>query len=351
MRRTLVCRLDNLGDVLLTGPAVRAVAAGSDQVIYLAGPKGRDAAEILPGVDEIVEHRAAWIDPDGGPTDKDSIDRFVTRLAAVRASHAVVLTSFHQSPLPMALLLRMAGVPVVAAVSDDYPGSLLDVRHRLDPNLHEVERNLSLVATLGYRLPPGDDGRLGVMVPEVSIESGPAEPFVVVHPGASAPARTAEPDLFASVVAQLVAEGWRVAVTGGSSETRLTRAVAGRNGGVVDLGGRTDLRSLVALLSRAEAIIVGNTGPAHLAAAVGLPVVQIYPPTVPAPNWRPWAVPHAVLGNQDISCAGCRATECPLATHLCVSEVTPEETVAAVRRVIADRDYLYPSQAVGSVMA
>ena len=86
----------------------------------------------------------------------------VDRLTELEIDQAVVLTSFHQSPLPLALLLRMAGVPTIAAVSVDYPGSLLDVRHRVDDDLHEVERGLSLVATLGYRLPEGDDGGLRV---------------------------------------------------------------------------------------------------------------------------------------------------------------------------------------------
>ena len=87
------------------------------------------------------------------------MDALVDRLTDLEIDQALVLTSFHQSPLPLALLLRMAGVPTIAAVSVDYPGSLLDVRHRVDDDLHEVERGLSLVATLGYRLPEGDDGR------------------------------------------------------------------------------------------------------------------------------------------------------------------------------------------------
>src|SRR5204862_226139 len=83
------------------------------------------------------------------------------RLAGLRADAAVVLTSFHQSPLPLALLLRMAGVRRIGAISADYPGSLLDVRHQVDDDRHEVERSLSLAAAMGFRLPPGDEGGLG----------------------------------------------------------------------------------------------------------------------------------------------------------------------------------------------
>ena len=109
------------------------------------------------------------------------------------------------------------------------------------------------------------------------------------------------------------------------------------------------MRQLAGVLARASAVVVGNTGPAHLAAAVGTPVVEIYAPTVPAERWRPWAVPHELIGDLEISCAGCRATVCPLPIQLCIAGATPERTVAAVRRVISNRDFLHPSQAVGVV--
>ena len=158
----LVARQDSMGDVLLAGPAVRAVAAGAGRVTLLCGPRGREAGELLPGVDEVVVEHAAWIDAEPWRVTRRGVDSVVDRLTELEIDQAVVLTSFHQSPLPLALLLRMAGVPTIAAVSVDYPGSLLDVRHRVDDDLHEVERGLSLVATLGYRLPEGDDGALRV---------------------------------------------------------------------------------------------------------------------------------------------------------------------------------------------
>jgi ADP-heptose:LPS heptosyltransferase len=68
MSRVLVARLDSIGDVLLAGPCVRAVAAHADSVTLLAGPRGRAAAELLPGVDEVLEYRAPWIDPEPPPT-------------------------------------------------------------------------------------------------------------------------------------------------------------------------------------------------------------------------------------------------------------------------------------------
>src|ERR671911_1189508 len=185
MTHVLAVRLDNDGDVLLAGPAIRALAAGARRVTLLHGPRGRRAAALLPGVDATLEWRAPWIDPDPEPVDRADVDAVVERLAGLRADAAVVFGSFHQSPLPTALLLRMAGVPFVAATSEDYPGALLDVRHRIGDDVHEVERALDLAAAAGFPLPPGDDGALRLRRDGRAPRHLPAGDYVVVHPGAS----------------------------------------------------------------------------------------------------------------------------------------------------------------------
>lgn len=122
-----MARLDSDGDVLLAGPAIRA-AAGAGEVVLLCGPAGVRAAELLPGVDRIIEWQCPWITnpaPEVRPID---IEAVIALVHGIRADVALVLTSFHQSPLPLALMLRLAGVPRIVARSTDYPGSLLDVR-------------------------------------------------------------------------------------------------------------------------------------------------------------------------------------------------------------------------------
>jgi ADP-heptose:LPS heptosyltransferase len=332
---SLVVRLDNDGDVLLAGPAVRAVAAGSRRVTLLCGPRGRRAAELLPGVDEIVEHRAPWIDPEPDPVDRSTTLALVDRLAGLSIDAAVILTSFHQSPLPSALLLRLAGIPRIAAVSEDYPGSLLDIRHRIADDLHEVERSLSLVTALGFELPGDDDGALQVTLPSSGWPNPPGGGrYVVVHPGASVTARAWSPARNAELVAALANAGRHVVVTGGPAESELTALVAGPpRPEVLDLGGRTDLAGLAKVLAAADCLVVGNTGPAHLAAAVATPVVSLYAPTVPAARWRPWRVTHVLLGDQEIPCAGCRAKICPFENHPCLGSVSVEDVLDAVEEL------------------
>ena len=251
----------------------------------------------------------------------------------------MVLTSFHQSPLPTALLLRLAGIPRITGASVDYPGSLLDVRLRpgeeLPEYLPEPERALAVAAAAGFRLPPGDDGRLAVRrPPPVGALLGPLHrrPYVVLHPGAAVPARR-WPAEHHRRAAQLFEEaGLPVVVTGGRGEVELTAAVAG--GRSLDLGGRTDLAQLAGVLAGARALVAGNTGAAHLASAVGTPVVSLFAPVVPAVRWRPYRVPHVLLGDQDAPCRGSRARVCPVPGHPCLSRVTPEEVVSAVHRLV-----------------
>ncbi|WP_295657248.1 glycosyltransferase family 9 protein [uncultured Nocardioides sp.] len=326
MSRTLAVRLDSLGDVLVTGPAVRALAAGGP-VDLLCGPQGRAAGALLPGVQDVLCWRAPWIDPAPDPVDRHHVRAIVDRLAERGYRRAVVFTSFHQSALPTALLLRMAGVGWVGAISEDYPGSLLDVRHRLDDDLPEAERALSLARACGAELPPGDDGRLAVH-PELVSAPRPVTPYVVLHPGTSVPARAWPAEHYRETCRLLTSQGHLVVVTGAPDERELTAYVAGDDG--IDRGGRTDLRSLATLLAGASSVVVGNTGPAHLAAAVGTPVVSLFAPTVPAVRWAPYRVPTVLLGDQQAPCRGSRATQCPVPGHPCLTSVQPRDVVSAV---------------------
>ncbi len=325
----LIARLDNAGDVLLAGPAVRAVAAHVNRVVMLTGPHGSAAAKLLPGVDRIIEWCAPWIDPDPAPITAEHVAALQDAVRAQAPHAALLLTSFHQSALPLALLLRLAGVAWIGAISEDYPGSLLDLRHHADGDPPEAQRGLGLACAAGYRLPAGDDGRLAVRRPLPNVEhltNGPG--YVVVHPGVSVPARQWPARHCAQAVRALAAAGHRVVVTGSARERRLTAEVAGNTG--VDLGGRTDLCTLAAVLDGACVVVAGNTGPAHLAAAVGTPVVSLFAPVVPAARWAPYGVPTVLLGDQHAPCRDSRARHCPVPGHPCLSGVEPAEVVEAV---------------------
>ena len=332
---TLVVRLDAMGDMVICGAAIRAVATGSRRTTVLCGPQGRDAARLLPGVDEVITFDCPWISPHPQPVDRLAIDDIVKILSCKSIDAAVILTSFHQSALPTALLLRLAGIPSIAAISEDYPGSLLDIRIAPPPEAPEPCRMLAVAEAAGYALPALDDGRL-IVDDSALPAAGPVQPpYVVVHPGAAAPARRYPVGRWCEVVGHLTRGGERIVLTGHADEAPLTAAIAaaGRSGTVIDLTGSLDLPALAAVLRGADALLAGNTGPAHLAAALGTPVVSLFSPVVPAARWAPFGPGVAVLGDQNAGCRGTRARECPLPGHPCLSDVAAAEVVTALGRV------------------
>lgn len=333
--RVLAVRQDNNGDVLLTGPALRAIAARASHVTLLCGPSGRAAAEALPGVDEVVCHEAPWIEAEPHAFGRAEFEQLAAAIEARRIERAIVFTSFHQSPLPAALALRVAGVPWIAAICEDYPGGLLDLRHRgVSDDIHEVERALSLAEACGFALPPNDSGRLAMRVSERS-PLPPIGPYVVVHPGATVPARAWSPAANRALVGALRAQGREVVVTGGAGEGELCAAVA--VAGARNVAGTTTLPELARVIADADAIVVGNTGAAHVAAAVGTPAVSLFAPTIPAVRFRPWLVDHVLLGDQTIACRGCRARVCPHEEQACLSGVSVGDVLAALDTLISAR--------------
>ncbi|OLT00390.1 hypothetical protein BJF90_35555 [Pseudonocardia sp. CNS-004] len=203
----------------------------------------------------VLEWASPWIVDPPPPVTRGDVAGIVAALAGHGGDghgfdEAVVLTSFHQSPLPTALLLRLAGVGRITGASVDYPGTLLDVRLRpgdgprgdLPEDIPEPDRALAIAAAAGFRLPAGDDGRLAVRRPPASAPAAtrctPA--LVVLHPGATVPARRWPVELHRRAARLLTDAGTPVVVTGGPGERDLTAAVADghRPGHCLDLGGR-----------------------------------------------------------------------------------------------------------------
>ncbi len=337
MKRLLAVRQDNNGDAILAGPAIRALATGADSVTLLCGPRGYPAAQLLPGVDATIVWEAPWIDASPKATDPADIARLVARVQAHGFDEAVIFTSFHQSPLPTALLLRLAGVKKVGAISVDYPGSLLDVRHNVDENIHEVERGLSLAAAMGYQLPADDDRRLQLLTQADGDGWLPQPPYVVVHAGCTVPARTWSERRWTELVPLLTTCGWNVVLTGVAGERAPIDPLYERGKNLLDLVGRTSFAQFVRVVRAATVVVSGNTVAPHVAAAVGTPVVSIFPPTIPAVRFRPWMVDHVLLGDQQAPCANCRAHLCPIEGQPCLADATPEAVVEAIDLLVGRR--------------
>ena len=338
--RLLVVRPDNLGDVLLTGPALAALrsAAPHAELDLLASPAGAAAAQLLPEVDETVVARVSWqqIAVTAEPPDTD----LVFRIAARHYAAAVVLTSFSQSPWPAGYALQRAGVPLRAGMSKEFGGTALT--HWVpaaDDGLHQADRALRLLDGLGVptaHVPP----TLHAAVPGASRERAAAAvqgagldaaaPYAVVLPGASCPSRRWPAERFRAAAALLAAEGLPVVVTGPAAERDLVADVAARTPGVVALAGAFDVPDLAALLAGAAVAVTNNSGGMHLADAVGTPVVVLFAGTEDEGQYRPRSVPSAVL-RVPTACSPCRQFHCPFDLE-CLA-IAPADAARAALRV------------------
>ena len=345
-RRILAVRLDTLGEVLLTTPALHAIKESSPgmELTLLASPVGAQAGRLNPDIDRVIAYQAPWMDSWCRlPQDSAREQRMIAILREQRFDGAIIFSSFRQSPLPAAYLCYLADIPLRLAASIDGSGSLLTTRHQHPQRmLHEVERGLELVGAVGFtthdldlvlRVPERARSRIRDWRLEVgdrrALISDLQSPLIVVHPGCSVPARTYPWEAYAGVADRLVERlGATVVLTGAAHERELVERLRSQmQQPAVALAGELSFAEFCALFEAADLTITNNTGPLHIAAAVKTPVVVLFALTNPPQQWRPWRVPHRLLYH-DVPCRICYHRICPYG-HECLRLVAPEQGVDA----------------------
>jgi lipopolysaccharide heptosyltransferase II len=353
VRRILCVRLDNLGDVLMTTPALHALkdAYPGRHLTLLASRSGAHAARFIDDIDDVIEYDAPWVKHDQ-PVDANADRAMVERLASLGFDAAVIFTVYSQNPLPAAMFCHLAKIPLRLAHCRENPyGLLTDWIAEREPQhgtRHEVERQLALVASVGatnadtrmrFDLRADDETSLERKLGERGVDLD--APFFVMHPGATAASRRYPPERFAEAARVLVDRtGWPVLVTGSASEAALCETVSAGYAGIVSLAGALELGELAALIARARVLVSNNSGPVHIASALGAPVVDLYALT--NPQHMPWQTPHRVL-YRDVPCRWCYRSVCPEGHHLCLLGVSVEELVDAVMAMLDARTEHQPA--------
>lgn len=356
--RVLCVRLDGLGDLLMTGPALRALKrTGRRHLTLLTSPAGAAVARYLPGVDDTLVYEAPWMKASGARADAVLDHALIRRLHEERFDAAVIFTVYSQSALPAALMCYLANIPLRLAHCRENPYQLLtDWLPDPEPQeklRHEVRRQLDLVRHIGAE---PDHDRLRVQLPAASFRRAQRQlhalgldtdaPWVIVHPGASAPSRRYAPGGFAVAARSLVLEhGCTVVFSGTADEAELIAGIQ-RDMEVPShsLAGKLDLGTLCALIAMAPVLISNNTGPVHIAAAVDTPVVDLYALT--NPQHMPWGVENRVLYH-DVPCKYCYKSQCPAGHQNCLRLVSPRAIVEATLELFAYRQQTQQRRRVG----
>lgn len=347
-RRILAVRLDNMGDVLMTTPALRALRASSPErrITLLTSRSGAAAAAFVPEVDEVLlAAPLPWLP--GAKTAPGAHAELIDQLRRGSFDAAVVFTVYSQSALPAAMLCWQAGIPLILAHCRENPyGLLSDWVAEPEPHImlrHEVQRQLDLVASVGawtedvrlsFRVPALDTMRMLKKLAAAGADS--QRRWIVVHPGATAASRRYPARHYASLIRNMAISGdYQIVLSGDGSEQELIaeiRTLAADDGDrLISLPGRLTLGELGALIRAAAVLIANNTGPVHIAAAVGTPVVDIYALT--NPQHAPWQVPNRVLYH-DVPCRFCYRSVCPQTHHDCLRLLEPERVAEAAYELL-----------------
>jgi heptosyltransferase-2 len=332
-RHVLIARTDHLGDMLLTLPAVQALKGAFPEcrVTVLASAANAEAARHHPDVDAVV------IDPlEAKGSRLRGVRGLVRQVRGLGCDAAVVV---HPTPR-LALALWLARVPIRVGTAYRAYSPLFNRRvhqhRRRPPWKHEAAYNLDLLHPLGvraagiapvtWRVDAEESAAVDRLLDSVGLSRAD---IVAIHPGNAGSALNWPPAQYADLGRRLVADHRRVVITGSDGERRLTAGVAAAVGaGAIDLGGKLTLPQLAALFARCTLYIGSATGPTHLAAAVGVPVVALYSPlrsSAPV-RWRPLGQRVRVLQPAvDLVCPKCTGARCAyyhcMERHLSVDAV------------------------------
>ena len=334
-----------LGDLLLATAALAALRARfpASRIVVATSAWSRPAIEGNPNVDEIMDCDGVG---SGGLPGLRAARRLAGALRRERFDVAVVLD---RSPV-VAAAPWLAGIPVRAGIDSGGRGFSLTHRTPALPLRHEAQLYLDVVSTLGSA---GTAPALAYVASEQDAmwAAGvlPAGPWLAVHPGGGVnPGSTLlgkrwPVERYVETVRQFLNVGWSVALLGGAEDRVLANVfhemlgdTGPHNAQLADFCGQTSFAQLGALLQRCALFVGNDTGPMHLAVAVGTPVVAVFGPSQPE-VYGPWALESEAVYHGE-RCQGCRfrgglAASCAH-QYACTAAVTVGEVLAAAKRVL-----------------
>ncbi len=351
--RILLIRPDHLGDVLLASPGVAALRAALPEarLFYLVGPWALETARRGPPVDRLRPCPVPGFTrrPQGAPwSPYVTLLREAARLRGERFDLAVILRPDHWWG---ALLALAAGIPRRVGYQTALTAPLLTEALPLPSTTHQVELGLRLAAHVAQRCPhrrPVPDPPPPVTFRVFTSDEAAAEallereglrdrPLLVVHPGSGSPLKAWPAERWALAAEALAAErDLALVLTGSAAERPLAEAIARQTRRrAVILAGETPLGTLAALLRRAELVLGTDSGPLHLAAAVGTPTLRLYGPTDPRlfGPWEPRPSGRHRVVQFDLPCIPCGNLAAPPCGALelppCMLGIRVEQVLAA----------------------
>ena len=341
-RRILVIRLDRLGDVVLSTPVLQALRERFPHafISMMVRPDCRDVVEGHPALNEVICY-----EKDGVHRSVRDTIRFAHDLRREEFDTALVLHPSNRSHwIPW-----LARIPMRIGYARKCSWLLPHrVPHRKQEGAkHEAVYTLELLIPLGITsvtpkpfvpIQPAAAQRVDVLLADAAIR--PSERLIAVHPSASCVSKRWMPERFAQVADRLAAEHHaRICLVAGASDALFAdRMAQAMDQPALNLAGHLSVGELAALLKRCRLLISNDSGPVHVAAAVGTPVVDIFGRNqrgLSPQRWGPLGEGHVVL-HKEVGCVTCLAHNCDI-EFLCLTSLSVEEVYQAAVSLL-DRD-------------
>ena len=305
-KNVLCIRADNMGDLLMSSPAIRALKESfSCKITVLTSSMATGISKFLPHIDETITYDLPWVKTNAA-VGTDDFFKIVEVLKQRQFDAAIIFTVYSQNPLPAAMLAYLANIPKRLAYCRENPYELLTDwvpdNEPYDIVRHQVRRDLDLVSTIGANT---NNEKLSLQLPE---DVWPAiikklqhagidikKPWVILHAGVSEKKREYPEALWIRTGKKFTANlKQQVLLTGSDSEKMITDKLEKEIGkGAFSLGGIFSLEEFIVLIHHAPLVISVNTGTIHIAAATSTPVIVLYALT--NPQHLPWKVPGKVF--------------------------------------------------------
>jgi ADP-heptose:LPS heptosyltransferase len=304
VKKILCIRLDNLGDVLMSTPAIHALKETFNcEVTLLTSSMAAGVAPFI-GADKIIISDVPWVKNEQDTGAKGYQD-LIQQLSRENYDAAVVFTVFSQNPIPAILLAYLAGIPKRLAYCRENPYSLLtDWFPDEEPYStikHQVIRDLDLVAKVGAKTP---DQKLRLYLPHQNSHSlckkikdtqlDLKEPWIIIHPCASEEKRLYPIDRLSDIIKKIQEQNIQVVITGvNKDKLYIDQLISRLPKQVINLAGELSMVEFMELIRLSPLLLSVNTGPVHLAAALQIPVVVLYAWT--NPQHTPWMTTNKVF--------------------------------------------------------
>lgn len=337
IQNILVVRLDQMGDLICSLPVFPVLKERFPRakVTVLAGAEGKAILEGNPFIDELIVFSPNWFSRNRNGL-RSSFRNVFSALRAKRFDLGFDL----RGDLRNIFLMTLAGVRYRIGFDIAGGGGLLNRVGEYDETLHQTELNLKLVtgthadkAGLKPEIYLSDEERGRALERLGNLGVKESDVLIAVHPEAGYPAKEWGGDSFKRLVGELLSEPhFKILIVGLSQAGTIAEAFPSQNR-VIDLTGVLLLRELVAVLSYCHLLIGNDSGPSHIAQALGVPAVVLASGTNVYERWGIWREPSRILKHA-VSCSPCHLSHCNVAGHPCMSGISVDQVLEAAEELI-----------------